>query len=59
MRIRFKSGEPAYDAFTGVIILNIGEQVVGMVADSVSDVVALKDEQSKPPQKMGKALNTD
>ena len=34
MRIMFKLGEPSYDQFTVVIILNIGNRVVGIVVDS-------------------------
>ena len=41
MRIKFKLGEPVYDQFTVVIILNINGRVVGMVVDSVSDVTSL------------------
>jgi len=41
MRIKFQLGEPTYDQFTVVIILNIGGRVVGMVVDSVSDVITL------------------
>ena len=36
MRIRFNLGEPGYDQFTVVIILNIAGRVVGMVVDSVT-----------------------
>jgi purine-binding chemotaxis protein CheW len=59
MRIRFNLGDPAYDEFTVVIILNIGKQVVGMVVDSVSDVVTLVPEQIKPPPQFNTVLNTD
>lgn len=48
MRIRLGMTEVGYDAFTVAIILNIGTQVVGIVVDSVSDVVALKPEDVKP-----------
>jgi purine-binding chemotaxis protein CheW len=41
MRIKFKLGEPTYDQFTVVIILNIDSRVMGMVVDSVSDVTTL------------------
>src|SRR6478609_2756409 len=44
MRIKFQLGEPTYDQFTVVIIMNIGERVVGMVVDSVSDVITLTPE---------------
>ncbi|RJG05917.1 chemotaxis protein CheW [Noviherbaspirillum cavernae] len=59
MRIKFNLGEPTYDQFTVVIILNIGGRVVGMVVDSVSDVTTLLPEQIKPAPEMGTALNTD
>lgn len=59
MRIKFNLGEPTYDQFTVVIILNIGGRVVGMVVDSVSDVITLSAEQVKPAPEMGTALNTD
>ena len=59
MRIKFNLGTPTYDQFTVVIILNVGGRVVGMVVDSVSDVITLAAEQIKPAPEMGTALNTD
>ena len=59
MRIKFRLGEPTYDQFTVVIILNIQDRVVGMVVDSVSDVISLTAEQIKPAPDMGGALDTD
>jgi purine-binding chemotaxis protein CheW len=59
MRIKFKLGEPVYDQFTVVIILNINGRVVGMVVDSVSDVTSLTEEQIKPAPDMGTAFNTE
>ncbi|MFC3460999.1 MULTISPECIES: chemotaxis protein CheW [Massilia] len=59
MRIKFNLGTPTYNQFTVVIILNIQDRVVGMVVDSVSDVISLTAEQIKPAPDMGGALNTD
>lgn len=59
MRIKFNLGEPTYDQFTVVIILNISGRVMGMVVDSVSDVITLSQEQVKPAPEMGTAFNTD
>jgi purine-binding chemotaxis protein CheW len=59
MRIKFNLGTPTYDQFTVVIILNISGRVVGMVVDSVSDVITLAADQIKPAPEMGSALNTD
>lgn len=58
MRIRFTLGVPIYDALTVVIILNIANRIVGMVVDSVSDVVTLIPDQIKPAPEMGTALAT-
>ncbi|HPR06407.1 MAG TPA: chemotaxis protein CheW [Denitromonas sp.] len=41
LRIKFGVGKVEYTAFTVVIILNIGARVMGIVVDSVSDVVSL------------------
>ena len=58
MRIKFKLENPAYDTFTVVIILHIGDRMIGMVVDSVSDVINLTTEQVKPAPDIG-AINTD
>ncbi len=48
MRARFALDEVRYDAFTVVIILNVAGRTVGMVVDSVSDVLELRPDQIKP-----------
>ena len=58
MRIRFNVSKVTYDQFTVVIILNIGTRVIGIVVDSVSDVVVLAPDQIKPPPEMGTALDS-
>jgi len=59
MRIKFNLGTPTYDQLTVVIILNIGGRVMGMVVDSVSDVITLTAEQVKPAPEMGAAVDAD
>jgi purine-binding chemotaxis protein CheW len=59
MRIRFELGTPTYDQFTVVIVLNIGGRVMGMVVDSVSDVITLAPGQIRPAPAMGSVLDTD
>src|SRR3569833_3335580 len=39
MRIRINLEAPSYDQFTVVIVLNIASRIIGMVVDSVSDVI--------------------
>lgn len=53
MRIRLQLGEVTYDEMTVVIILNLGSRVVGMVVDSVSDVLALQADQIRPSPEFG------
>ena len=45
MRLKFGLGSAEYNDFTVVIILNLGARVVGMVVDSVSDVMELSPDQ--------------
>ena len=59
MRILFNLGEPVYDQFTVVIVLNIKNHVIGMVVDSVSDVVTLTEEQMRPAPEMGSTTDGD
>jgi purine-binding chemotaxis protein CheW len=41
LRIKFRLSEARYDEFTVAIILNVAGRVVGVVVDSVSDVLTL------------------
>lgn len=59
LRIRFRLSEARYDGQTVVIVVNIGERVVGIVVDGVSDVLTLPQEQIKPPPEFGLGLPLD
>jgi purine-binding chemotaxis protein CheW len=59
MRIKFNLSQVNYDSFTVVIVLNIGKQVVGMVVDSVSDVISLAPEQLRPVPEFSSAIDSD
>jgi purine-binding chemotaxis protein CheW len=59
MRIRLGVGSPVYDSMTVVIILSILGRVIGMVVDSVSDVITLKPEQIRPAPNMGGSIDTE
>jgi len=41
LRLRLGLEQAAYDAFTVVIVLNVGHRTIGVVVDAVSDVAAL------------------
>ena len=44
MRLKFNCAQADYNSFTVVIILNLRDRVVGIVVDSVSDVMELSAE---------------
>lgn len=58
MRIKFGVGQVEYTPFTVVIILNIGQRVVGMVVDSVSDVTTLAQDQVHPAPDFAATVDT-
>lgn len=58
LRIKFNLGEPTYDQFTVVIILNIGQRVMGIVVDGVSDVIQLNSDNLRPAPEFGSILDT-
>ena len=45
LRIKFNLGKIEYTPFTVVIILNVARRVIGVVVDSVSDVISLTSSQ--------------
>ena len=58
MRIKFNLGRAEYDQFTVVIILNVAKRTVGMVVDSVSDVLTLAGDQIRPAPELSGAMDT-
>lgn len=48
LRIKLGVGEVQYDHLTVVIVLNIGNRVIGVVVDGVSDVLTLEPSQLRP-----------
>jgi len=59
MRLKFRLDEAKYDRFTVVIVLNIGSRVVGIVVDSVSDVMTLTPEQLRPVPEFAAGVEAD
>jgi purine-binding chemotaxis protein CheW len=53
MRLKFNCAKAEYDSFTVVIILNLRNRIVGIVVDSVSDVMEL------PPESLKAAPDID
>jgi purine-binding chemotaxis protein CheW len=57
LRIKFGLGKPEYTPFTVVVILNIGNRVVGIVVDAVSDVIEVSDSQMQPPPELSRSVD--
>lgn len=57
LRVKFNLGEAEYNAFTVVVILNVARRVVGVVVDSVSDVLELTGAQIKPAPQFNSLLD--
>ena len=53
MRLKFNCSKAEYNSFTVVIILNLRTRIVGIVVDSVSDVMEL------PPESFRSAPDVD
>ena len=58
LRIKFNLSKVDYDQFTVVIILNLSKRVVGVVVDSVSDVLTLTTDQIKDAPSLSTSLDT-
>ena len=57
LRLKFNLAEANYDTFTVVIILNVAQRVVGVVVDSVSDVIELSAQQVRPAPEFNGAVD--
>lgn len=58
LRLKLRLKEARYDAFTVMIVLNVEDRVVGIVVDSVSDVIPLSQEQIRPTPEFGASVDT-
>jgi len=58
LRLKLRLDEARYDAFTVMIVLNVDNRVVGIVVDSVSDVIPLNADQIRPTPEFGAAVDT-
>lgn len=58
MRLKFRCAQAQYDSFTVVIILSLLERVVGIVVDSVSDVLELAPDSIKPAPQIESAIDS-
>lgn len=59
MRLKFNCANAEYDDFTVVIILNLHQRIVGIVVDSVSDVMGLVPDQMRAAPEIESIINSD
>ena len=59
MRLKFKCAQAQYDSFTVVIILNLRQRIVGIVVDSVSDVMQLTPDDLRAAPEVESMIGTD
>ena len=57
LRIKFNLADPQYTELTVVIILKLAGRVVGVVVDSVSEVINLSPAQMRPAPKFGATVD--
>ena len=58
LRIKLACESAEYNGFTVVIVLNVHERIVGVVVDSVSDVIELNSEQFKEAPRMNSSVDS-
>ena len=58
MRLKFNCSKAEYNSFTVVIILNLHRRVVGIVVDSVSDVMELPADAVRPAPDIESAIDS-
>ena len=59
MRIKFRMDEREYDAFTVILIVEVQERLIGLIVDSVSDVVGIPVESMQETPHFSANIETD
>lgn len=58
LRIKFGMPDVHYDQYTVIIVVNVGQRVVGLVVDAVSDVLNVGAEDFEPAPDFGQEVDT-
>lgn len=58
MRLKFGMAPREYDRFTVIVVVNVGERVVGLIVDSVSDVLDIAAGAIQPTPDLGSGVDT-
>jgi len=59
MRLKFNLAQANYDEMTVVIMLNIDQRVIGIVADGVSDVMTIAPEQMRQVPDLSSSIGNE
>jgi len=59
LRVKFGFKEAAFGPFTVVVVLYVHDRLVAIVADAVVDVVALTEDEIKPPPEFATSVNVE
>lgn len=59
MRLKFNCAQAEYNSFTVVIILHLRARIVGIVVDSVSDVLQLQADQIRPAPEIDTSVDAN
>jgi len=59
LRVKFGFKEAAYGPFTVVVVLYVHDRLVAVVADAVIDVVALTEDEIRPPPEFATSVNVE
>jgi purine-binding chemotaxis protein CheW len=59
LRLKFNLAEKAFDQFTVIMIVEVSGRIMGIIVDSVSDVVTLEKEDIRETPRFSNAINTD
>jgi purine-binding chemotaxis protein CheW len=57
LRLKLGCDSADYDGFTVVIVLNVHDRIVGVVVDSVSDVLELNGQEIKPAPRLNSSVD--
>ena len=58
LRLKLGMLEKKYDQYTVIIIVKVGEKLMGIAVDAVSDVVFLSEDQIQPVEELSASINT-
>jgi purine-binding chemotaxis protein CheW len=59
LRVKFNFEKAEYGPFTVLVVLRVHGRLAAVVVDAVADVVALQDDEVKPPPELGTAVNIE